>query len=70
MSRSWKYDSGSPRVVKHLVLAARYEGQSISPPIRRLVTGIAYVVDESPLNDAKLSFDKCRNVAIGEISGA
>jgi hypothetical protein len=63
-------DNGSTRTVNLLILAARYEGQSISPPIDRLVTGIAYVVDESLLGDATLSFDKCRYVAIGEIAGA
>jgi len=62
-------DNGSPRTVEHLVLAARYEGQTISPPLQRLVTGIAYVVDNSLLNDTKLSFDKCRYVAIGELLG-
>jgi hypothetical protein len=62
-------DNGSARTVTHLVLAARYEGQSISPPIQRLVTGIAYVVDQSLLEDAQLNFDKCRYVAIGEIVG-
>lgn len=62
-------DNGTTRTVKHLVLAARYAGQSISPSVQRLVVGIAYVVDESLLNAARLNFEKCRYVAIGEIDG-
>ena len=63
---SWN-DSGTTREIKHVVLAARYVGQSISLPVRRLTTGISYVVDESVLDDKELDFHKCRYVAIGEI---
>ena len=62
-------DKGTARTATHVVLAARYEGQSIVLPVQRIVTGIAYVVDESLLSDERLSFEKCRYVAIGEIAG-
>ncbi|HEY9285057.1 MAG TPA: hypothetical protein VIP46_16515 [Pyrinomonadaceae bacterium] len=51
--------------VRHLVLAARWEGTRISRGMSNMPVGIAYVVDESVLEDAKLDFGKCEYVAIG-----
>ena len=53
------------RQITHLILAARWEGTRIEPDAKNLPVGVAYVTDETLLNDAKLSFDKCDYVAIG-----
>ena len=51
--------------ITHLVLAARWEGTRIEPNARDLPVGIAYVTDQSLLNDSRLNFTKCSYVAIG-----
>jgi hypothetical protein len=51
-------DDGTERVIDHLVLAARYQGQSIGAGFESLTVGIAYVVDPSLLSDAALTFAK------------
>jgi hypothetical protein len=66
---SW-VDAGDTRQVTHVVVATRYEGQTITEDFTRLVIGLAYVTDPSALNDAVLSFAKCRYVAIGEMVAA
>jgi hypothetical protein len=63
---SW-VDAGAPRQITHIVVAARYEGQTIAEDFTRLIVGLAYVTDASVLNDADLTFAKCRYVAIGEM---
>ena len=56
------------RTVTHLVLAARWEGQRIQPGIRDVPIAIAYVLDDSLLQDRRLDFTKCEYVAAGEAS--
>jgi hypothetical protein len=63
---SW-VDAGAARQVTHIVVATRYEGQTITEDFTRLIVGLAYVTDPSALIDADLSFAKCRYVAIGEM---
>ncbi|MGE0358850.1 MAG: hypothetical protein AB7P08_18245 [Burkholderiales bacterium] len=53
------------REVTHLVLAARWQGTAIATGAENLPVGIAYVTDQSVLNDAHLSLGKCAYVAIG-----
>lgn len=53
------------RQIAHLVLAARWEGLRIERGVRNLPVGIAYVTDESLLDDSRLDFSKCSYVAIG-----
>ena len=65
-SLSW-VDAGESRQVTHVVVATRYEGQTITEDFTRLIVGLAYVTDPSALSDADLSFAKCRYVAIGEM---
>ena len=60
----WLADN-RPREVTHLVIAARWEGTSISPGVRNLPVGISYVTDQTILNDNNLVFAKCAYVAIG-----
>ena len=62
-------DNGRKQSISHLILSARYEGQTIQRGFPRLTIGIAYVTDSSLLSDAKLDFAKCRYVAIGEAEG-
>ena len=66
---SW-VDAGAPRQITHIVVASRYEGQTITENFTRLVVGLAYVTDTSVLDDASLTFAKCRYVAIGEMVAA
>jgi hypothetical protein len=63
-------DEGMERSIDHLVLAARYQGQSIGAGDGRLTVGVAYVVDPTLLADAALTFVKIRYVAIGTIERA
>lgn len=51
--------------VTHLVLAARFAGKHITPTATEVAVNIAYVIDQSLLNDSFLNFGKCRYVAIG-----
>ncbi len=51
--------------ITHLILAARWEGTRIEPNVRDLPVGIAYVTDQTILDDDKLDFKKCSYVAIG-----
>ena len=60
----WR-QNGIETSVEHLVLAARYEGTKISSGMKSLMVGIAYVTDETLLEDSSLTFEKCEYVAIG-----
>jgi hypothetical protein len=51
--------------ISFLILAARWEGTRIGPGAKDLPLGIAYVTDESLLQDNHLDFSKCEYVAIG-----
>ena len=39
------------REITHLILAARWEGTRIEPGVKNLPVGIAYVTDQSVLNE-------------------
>ncbi len=56
---------GTHQSVDYLVLCARYAGENIELCTDGLAIGIAYVLDESVLNDETLVFDKIQYVAIG-----
>lgn len=53
------------REVTHLVVAARWQGTTIAVEVQNLPIAIAYVTDQSVLNDTHLDFAKCAYVAIG-----
>ena len=53
------------REVTHLVIAARWEGTTIGAGAQSLPIGIAYVTDQSVLDDEHLDLAKCAYVAIG-----
>jgi hypothetical protein len=57
--------NGVETFVSYVVLASRYEGTRISAGMKSFIVGIAYVVDESVLEDPALTFEKCEYVAIG-----
>ena len=61
-------DEGRERQVEYVVVSARWQGTQIEPRVEHLPIGIAYVTDPSQMDDAELSFDKCRYVAIGTAS--
>jgi hypothetical protein len=60
----WLVDNHD-REVSHLVLAARWQGTAIAAGVENLPVGIAYVTDQSLLNDTRLDLSKCAYVAIG-----
>ncbi|MDE2347511.1 MAG: hypothetical protein KGL92_03315 [Gammaproteobacteria bacterium] len=51
--------------VTHVVVAARWVGTKIAPGAKNLPVGIAYVIDQTLLNDPTLDFAKSKYVAIG-----
>ena len=51
--------------VTHVVVAARWVGTKVAPGAKNLPVGIAYVVDQTLLDDPTLDFAKSRYVAIG-----
>jgi hypothetical protein len=51
--------------ITHLILAARWQGTRIEAGAKNLPVGIAYVTDETLLNDKHLDFKKCAYIAIG-----
>jgi len=59
------FHENQPRHVNYLVLAARWEGTRIESGVAGLPVGIAFVTDESLLDDARLDFRKCHYAAIG-----
>ena len=60
----WWVD-GEECAVRHVVLAARHAGQCIEPGVRELAVNIAFVTDQTLLEEARLDMAKCRFVAIG-----
>ena len=61
---TWR-QGDSERRITHLVVGARLEGTAISEDMAGLLIGIAYVTDQSVLEDEALDFAKCQYVAIG-----
>jgi hypothetical protein len=60
----WIHENQEKKIT-HLILAARWEGTRIEPNAKDLPVGIAYVTDQTLLDDKKLDFQKCSYVAIG-----
>lgn len=60
----WNQD-GSNRAVTHVVLASKLAGMRFAPGMRNLPVGIAYVTDETVLQEKRLDFSMCSYVAIG-----
>jgi hypothetical protein len=50
--------------VNYLIVSARYVGVEVKAGIGSIVLGVAYVTDESLLDDTNLNFDKCQYIAI------
>ncbi len=55
----------SQRTVTHVLLVAKLVGMHVRPGMRNVPVGIAYVTDESLLQDIELQFSKCASVAVG-----
>jgi hypothetical protein len=60
----WIKDNVENTII-YIILAARWAGTQISPGVDNLPVGIAYVIDETLLQDPRLDFKKCVYVAIG-----
>ena len=61
---SW-IDGNQERVVKHVIVCARWQGTQIGALVQNLPVGVAYVTDATQVDDPSVSFDKCRYIAIG-----
>jgi hypothetical protein len=57
---------GEQRMVRHVVLASRYVGESIYRGVGRIVVGITYVLDDSQMDLPAVDMTKCLYAAIGE----
>lgn len=66
----WTNENGAKAEATHAVLWARAKGAAISSGARNLAVGIAYVVDESLLEDEALDLAKTYYVAVGMASDA
>lgn len=51
-------------IVNYLVLAPRFVGPKIEQGMGSIVINVAYVINESIIEDSTLNFDKCEYVAI------
>ena len=60
---SWTED-GVARTIRHLVLAARWEGTAIRPGAK-LPAGIAYVIDDGVVSSESFDLTRARYAAIG-----
>lgn len=58
-------DDNVEKTVSHVVVAARWVGTQIAPGVQNLPIGIAFVTDESLLNDDHFELNKGKYVAIG-----
>lgn len=52
------------KTVNYLIVAPRLVGDSLNAKNENVAVGLAYVTDESLLDDTVLNFDKCKYVAI------
>jgi hypothetical protein len=66
----WTNENGKAVEVTHAVLWARAKGSAIGAGARNLAVGIAYVVDQSLLEDETLDLAKTYYVAVGMASDA
>jgi hypothetical protein len=61
---NWMKDNFQ-RTIDHLVLAAHWQATGIHAGAEHLPVAIAYVTDETLLEDERLDFEKCTYIAIG-----
>jgi len=63
-----KWVNAGIRIISHIVVSARLEGTEIGSDFNKLPIGLAFVTDQSQLDEAKLDFNKCKYLAIGTAS--
>ena len=63
---TWKKEK---KKISHIVICARWVGGVLSPSMSHTPVNIAYVTDDSVLEDAKLDFQNCYYAAIGVADG-
>ena len=51
--------------ISHIVIIAKKKAETVERSMKDVKIGIAYVVDDSLLEDAKLNFKKCEYLAVG-----
>lgn len=61
----WVSETAEEYEVTHLVVAGQWAEPELAPGVVRLPVGIAYVIDESLLDDEVLDVEKIRYVATG-----
>lgn len=60
----WRHGK-TDQEITHVIVVARWEGTRIEPGIEDMPIGLAYVLDQSLLDNDTLDFGKIRYVAIG-----
>jgi hypothetical protein len=60
-----RWAKGRSNIINYVILATRWAGATIHTGMGSTVLGIAYMVDETLLNDIELDLAKCVYVAIG-----
>ena len=63
----WNCDNGTTTEVSHIAVCSRYKGQKLAANMNGLAVAIAYVTDQSVLEDYLLSFKKIKYAAKGRI---
>ena len=63
----WKKEK---KKISHIILAGYLEDTVVSPTMRGMGVGIAYVLDDAVLSDATLDFKKCFYAVIGFVDGS
>ena len=63
----WKKEK---KKISHIILAGHLVGAVLSPTMRSVGVGIAYVLDDAVLSDSTLDFKKCLYAAIGFVDAS
>lgn len=58
----WAEKESQP--IHHVIVAPRFVGEALKSGVGRITLGLAYVVDETLLDDAVMDFQKCFYAAI------
>ncbi len=61
-------DNDIEKSIPHIIVCARWVGTEIGTNFKKLPVGIAYITDQTLLEDEVLSFEKCKYIAIGTAS--
>ena len=61
----WTCDENNKHEISNVVVCSRYKGQNLSPQMKDHAIALAYVIDDSLLEDRILKFKKIKYMAKG-----